>query len=374
MTLYSKNKRVAGHWAPGSKQLVLNQFKNYNREAEQVFWIYVMPPHLITRTEKLPEGRALNEILDEVSKVWQGGKPDTQPLQIEWDDVPESDTESDVDAPEVAGDEGHNEFNEEDAYADVYESAVEMTMDEAAQILQEATGSVDNPGERQPLHFGFRLVHEASPEKLWRNINVTIGQWTKPSRTAMADLDGTPEMPTLMRQIGRLGSFLSFLMRILPKSAPGWWQHALGKVDGCSWDYFLSEEHWAKQILCALEWQLTGRSVEERGQNIVYINLDKSTGTDTVRKHIRYLYIRVPQGFAYYIQFALQHIVEAEGAVEPHSWTQKFTEGTKTWTMQDLQLTKPDRHETRPAPGVNFKFKVNQPMAGIRPLCRTDDT
>ena len=44
LTLYSKNKRVAGHWAPGSKQLVLNQFKNYKPEAQEMFWIYVMPP------------------------------------------------------------------------------------------------------------------------------------------------------------------------------------------------------------------------------------------------------------------------------------------------------------------------------------------
>ena len=44
LMLYSNNKRVAGHWAPGSKQLVLNQFKNYKPDAQENFWIYVMPP------------------------------------------------------------------------------------------------------------------------------------------------------------------------------------------------------------------------------------------------------------------------------------------------------------------------------------------
>ena len=247
LTLYAKGKRVAGHWAPGSMQLVLNQFKNYNPDAQERFWIYVMPPELISRTEKLPEGKELTDMLDDMSKAWQGGKTGMDSCKIDWDDVEESETESEVEAPAVAGDEGENEFEEDDSYAEVYEQSVELIMEEAAKVLLETTGSVNNPNERQHLHPSFRLVHEASPEKLWRNINVTIGQWTKPSRRAMADLDGTSEMPTLLEQIAVLGSFLSFLMdfaerspRVVePCTRQGRWMHlgvfpisgALGKTD-----------------------------------------------------------------------------------------------------------------------------------------------
>ena len=114
--------------------------------------------------------------------------------------------------------------------------------------------------------------------------------------------------------------------------------------------------------------------MEERGQNIVYMVLKKSTGTEQVRKHIRHLHIRVPQGFAYYIQFALQNSVEAEGQVDPHTWTQELPSGSKTWRMQELEFTKAVERKDGPAPGVNFNFKVNQPMAGIRPLRSTDST
>ena len=101
--------------------------------------------------------------------------------------------------------------------------------------------------------------------------------------------------------------------------------------------------------------------------------LEKSTGTEPVRKHIRHLHIRVPQGFAYYIQFALQNRVEAEGSVDPHTWTQELPSGSKTWRMQELEFTKAVERKG-PVTGVNFNFKVNQPMAGIRPLRSTDAT
>ena len=107
---------------------------------------------------------------------------------------------------------------------------------------------------------------------------------------------------------------------------------------------------------------------------MVYIVLDKSTKTELVRKHIRHIHIRVPLGFAYYIQFALQNIVEARGLVDPHTWIQELPGGNKTWRMQELVFTNGEIRAEGPTAGVNFTFKVNQPMAGIRPLKATDST
>jgi hypothetical protein len=131
----------------------------------------------------------------------------------------------------------------------------------------------------------------------------------------------------------------------------------------------------------ALNWALQDAhaQVKERGHTLVYLvlhnhsNANKPPPTE-VRMVITHIHIRVPQGFAYAIQYALQELTNPGGQAQfITSPSAQLNE--PSWTIADIERVLRSPGETvGEGDSTAYAFRVNQTMPGIRALKPSDET
>jgi hypothetical protein len=388
---------VAGHWAPARDQLLLDNFKIFGNHQEH-YVLLVMPPVLFGQMLALPTGEPLNRTVQTMLGEGQGGI--TEPEDFNWDtdnEASESESEAETPGDQVVHEEQETEAMEKETYED--EVLEEFRF--CAEVLADAgrrTSAQDTSGEVLPDTYDG--IHNSSPEGAWKSLNLSVLKWTRPWRAGLVDLMGTDLMPTLDEQAERIGDFIAAIIGLLPTNAPGWWK-VMEDKEGCSYKEYRSGSMWKRQVLLALGWGLHKglEKAKERGHNLVFLNLQNYSLSkaaagpplEETRLYISNIHVRMPQGFAYAIQYMLQILAQSPLSFpiipRPLSTESVATQGGspeaeeapwewgKEWNLMDIKRTsRKSGQDTGEGDSSSFSLTIDQPMAGGRVISPTDAT
>jgi hypothetical protein len=141
--------------------------------------------------------------------------------------------------------------------------------------------------------------------------------------------------------------------------------------------------------------------VKERGHNLIYLvlrnysNSKSATGppSEEIRFIITHIHVRVPQGFAYAIQYMLQQLVRPDAQTRfpttprAHappaaghagglpSGGEENGDGWNVWNIMDIKRAfRLQGQDAGDGDSVTYSFKVDRPMAGIRAIRPNDVT
>ena len=379
LRLYRNGTRVAGHMAPGTRQLVLDNFRPSDATSNERYEVYVMPPRFLGYPEELPDAEAMPAILLQIMDARSGSGAVEADQEFSWTDVEESESESEAEVPTGSNkaEEGM-ELDEEDGKPlnrELYPDDVVKEIQFCVDLLHQAHDKTIKDREtgvaadHADLHEGYARIHNASPEGPWKNILLGIEPWARTSRPGLTDRMGTEEMPMLIEHAEALGDFIAVIIRLLLEVPPMWWNYQM--IDeALSWEVFSSGAFWTKQVRLAVEWATHAghEAVKERGHNLVYLvhnNYGKSK--DERRLVVTHIHVRVPQGFAYSIQYALQRISRADTPASVT--TTPCSERRVPWTIAEVAQTQRKTGEDQgEKDGTVYSCRVDKVFAGVRAI------